>query len=165
MIHIYRGTPQDIPAIQQIAEATWWPTYEPIVAPGQVRYMLDMFYNTEVLTQQIVSNEQVFMVLTENDMPVGFAAYGPRQENPEVYKLYKLYCLPKTQGKGYGRMLVEKVEEAVKAAGKQILELNVNRSNNAKDFYERMGFSLAYDEDIDIGEGFFMVDHVLRKEL
>lgn len=165
MIEIYKATPQDIPTIQQIAETTWWPTYEPIVAPGQVRYMLDRFYTAEVLTQQMVSNEQVFLILTEDGTPVGFAAYGPRKENPDVYKLHKLYCLPQTQGKGYGRMLVEKVEEAVKQAGKHILELNVNRHNNAKAFYERLGFSLAYDEDIDIGEGFFMIDHVLRKEL
>ncbi|RYE25403.1 MAG: GNAT family N-acetyltransferase [Sphingobacteriales bacterium] len=165
MIQIRTATPADIPAIQYIAEVTWIPTYEPIVAPGQVRYMLDLFYNAEILKQQLVSGEQTFLVLTENDTPVGFAAYGPRKENPDVYKLHKLYCLPLTQGKGFGRMLIDKVEESVKHAGKHTLELNVNRDNTAKYFYERMGYSVAYDEDIDIGNGYFMIDHVMRKAL
>lgn len=165
MVKIYSATPQEIPVIQQIAETTWWPTYEPIVAPGQVRYMLDKFYSADAIAQQMAENEQVFLVLSENDIPVGFAAYGPRKENPDIFKLHKLYCLPETQGRGYGRMLIEKVEEGVKAAGRNILELNVNRFNNAKTFYEHLGFSLAYSEDIDIGEGYFMNDYVLRKEL
>lgn len=165
MVKIYSATPHEIPVIQQIAETTWWPTYEPIVAPGQVRYMLDKFYSADAIAQQMAENEQVFLILSENDIPVGFAAYGPRKENPDIFKLHKLYCLPETQGRGYGRMLIEKVEEGVKAAGRNILELNVNRFNNAKTFYEYLGFNLAYSEDIDIGEGYFMNDYVLRKEL
>ena len=165
MTEIYRANIEDIPAIQKIAETTWWPTYEPIVGAEQVRYMLDRFYSAAIMSQQIAAKEQTYIILAENGIPVGFAAYSPRAEDPDIYKLHKLYCLPETQGKGYGKMLLQYVEQAVIDAGKHILELNVNRHNNALSFYKKMGFSNAYDEDIEIGNGFYMNDHVLRKQL
>jgi GNAT superfamily N-acetyltransferase len=85
-------------------------------------------------------------------------------EDSEVYKLHKLYCLPKTQGKGYGKILLNAVADKVKAAGKHVLDLNVNRYNNAKTFYEKMGFKAIYEEDIPVGD-YFMNDFVMRKEL
>jgi GNAT superfamily N-acetyltransferase len=103
-------------------------------------------------------------LLEEDSKPVAFAAYSPREENPEIYKLHKLYCLPETQGKGYGKVLINEVAKKTKDAGKQTLELNVNRYNNAKSFYEKMGFTIAYEEDIAIGR-YWMNDYVMRKEL
>jgi hypothetical protein len=45
------------------------------------------------------------------------------------------------------------------------LELNVNRHNPATVFYQKMGFEIVYSEDIDIGQGFWMNDYVMRKTL
>jgi GNAT superfamily N-acetyltransferase len=100
----------------------------------------------------------------EDGTPVAFAGYSPREENADVYKLHKLYCLPQTQGKGYGKLLIDEVATRVKKAGKHILELNVNRHNKAKQFYERQGFSVAYEEDIPIGP-YWMNDYVMTKTL
>ena len=49
-------------------------------------------------------------------------------------------------------------------AGKETLDLNVNRHNKAKNFYEKMGFQVAYEEDIPIGK-YWMNDYVMRKIL
>jgi hypothetical protein len=49
-------------------------------------------------------------------------------------------------------------------AGKHTLDLNVNRYNKAKSFYEKMGFAVAYEEDIPIGK-YWMNDFVMRKEI
>lgn len=154
----------DIESIQNIAENTWMSTYIPIIGLKQVLYMLDLFYGTEKLNQQIGGNEHTFLLLLENDQPVGFAAFSPRPENAEIYKLHKLYCLDETRGKGYGRMLTDAVIDAVKNAGHHILELNVNRHNPAVGFYKKNGFVIAYEEDIDIGNGYQMNDYVMRME-
>ena len=100
----------------------------------------------------------------EDEQPVAFAAYSPREEKDDVYKLHKLYCHPVTQGKGYGKALINAVIEKALAANKHTLELNVNRYNNAKTFYEKMGFTIAYEEDIPIGP-YWMNDYVMRKIL
>ena len=60
--------------------------------------------------------------------------------------------------------MIEEVSKRVLDAGKHILELNVQRHNKAKNFYEKMGFSVAYEEDIPIGP-YWMNDYVMRKEL
>ena len=164
MYLIREATTDDVDAILEIAEQTWWPTYEPLLGKEQVTFMLGEIYSREKITDQVENNKQSFLLLLEEDKPVAFAAYSPREEDPEIYKLHKLYCLPVTQGKGYGKVLINEVIDKTKQAGKQTLDLNVNRHNNAKSFYERMGFKIAYQEDIPIGP-YWMNDYVMRKEL
>lgn len=156
---------EDTGIIKQLAEAVWWPTYEPVLGKEQVNYMLNLFYNIDKLRQQIASEEQTYILLADDDKVIGFAAYSPREENPEVYKLHKIYCRTETKGKGYGKQLLNAVEQAVLRAGNQVLELNVNRYNPAIGFYEKMGYKSIYSEDIDIGNGYWMNDYVMRKEL
>lgn len=165
MIAIRPATTADAATIQTLATSIWWPTYRPILADEQITYMLDKLYDLDTITRQIVQQEQSYIILLANGEPTGFAAYSPRTENQEIYKLHKLYCLTETKGKGYGKLLLQAVEQAVLLAGKNILDLNVNRYNPAIGFYEKMGFTVAYTEDIDIGGGYFMNDYVMRKQL
>jgi GNAT superfamily N-acetyltransferase len=126
--------------------------------------MLTEIYSAEKISAQIRDNLQTYLLLIEDEQPVAFAAYSPRIEDPEIFKLHKLYCLPETQGKGYGKVLINEVADRTQKAGKHTLDLNVNRHNKAKTFYEKMGFQVVYEEDIPIGE-YFMNDYVMRKEL
>lgn len=164
MYHIREADIADVDVIIQIARETWWPTYSPILATEQISFMLGLLYSTEKIQHQLSTGEQTFILLIEDDIPVAFAGYSPREENPDIYKLHKLYCLPQTQGKGYGKIMIDEVCRRVLAAGKHTLDLNVNRYNKAKSFYEKMGFAVVYEEDIAIGE-YWMNDYVMRKEL
>jgi len=164
MYLIKEATAADVDSILAIAEQTWWPTYEPLLGKEQVEYMLGTIYAKDKIAGQLESKVQTFLLLTEEEQPVAFAAYSPREEDPEIYKLHKLYCLPATQGKGYGKILINAVADKVTEAGKTTLDLNVNRYNNAKSFYEKMGFQVIYEEDIPIGP-YWMNDYVMRKEL
>jgi GNAT superfamily N-acetyltransferase len=163
MYSIKEATVADTDAIISIATETYWSVYGPILTEEQIIYMLGTIYSVETISGQIKNNAQSFLLLLEDEEPVAFAAYAPRAEDPEVYKLHKLYCLPKTQGKGYGKVLLSAIADKVKAAGKNVLDLNVNRYNNAKSFYEKMGFSVIYEEDIPVGD-YWMNDFVMRKE-
>lgn len=164
MYLIREATTADVDTILQIAEDTWWPTYEPLLGKEQVAYMLGTIYTRDKILGQLKKGEQAYLLLIEEGTPVAFAAYSPREEDADIYKLHKLYCLPATQGKGYGKILINAVADKTKEAGKHTLDLNVNRYNKAKDFYERMGFTIAYEEDIAIGP-YWMNDYVMRKEL
>lgn len=164
MYTIQQATPADAATIVHLAEQIWWPAYADILSKEQISYMLAEIYSVDKIAYQIESGSQTYLLLKENEQPVAFAAYSPREENPEVYKLHKLYCLPKTQGKGYGKALIEEVVRRTVNAGKHALELNVNKYNKAKHFYEKMGFGVAYEEDIPIGP-YWMNDYVMRKEL
>lgn len=126
--------------------------------------MLDRIYDLNSIRTQISTGSQTYILLSDNDAPQGFAAFGVRPENAEVYKLFKLYCLVETKGKGYGKALIHEVERRVLDAGQATLELNVNKYNPAKTFYEKMGYEVIYEEDIPIGD-FWMNDFVMRKKL
>jgi N-acetylglutamate synthase-like GNAT family acetyltransferase len=164
MYIIRKATVNDIDTILQIADTTWWATYSAILEREQIEFMLAEIYSAEKIEKQVSDNLQTYLLLEEEGTPVAFAAYSPRDENPDIYKLHKLYCLPQTQGKGYGKILINEIAEKTREAGKKVLELNVNRYNQAKSFYEKMGFVIAYEEDIAIGP-YWMNDYVMRKEL
>jgi ribosomal protein S18 acetylase RimI-like enzyme len=164
MYSIRQATINDLETIRQIAADTWWATYTAILEKEQISFMLDEIYSVEKIHWQLKNNTQTYLLLIQDDKPVAFAAYSPREEDPEIYKLHKLYCLPETQGKGYGKILIDEVGNKTIEAGKRMLDLNVNRHNKAKSFYEKMGFQVAYEEDIPIGR-YWMNDYVMRKEL
>ncbi len=86
----------------------------------------------------------------------------PKQEHLRQYKLHKLYVLPEHHGKGAGKKVLHHIVADIQSPDGAILLVNVNRFNyQAISFYRKTGFAHFHDEDIDIGEGYFMNDHVL----
>ncbi len=104
-----------------------------------------------------------FLIAEDNNMPVAYADYSLLKN--DVYKLHKIYVLPLQQGKGIGRLLIEYIIQTIKKENAASLLLNVNRFNKAKSMYEQLGFKVIGEEDIDIGEGYFMNDYVMQKKL
>ena len=164
MIFVKEVAIADVEAIRHIAGLTWWDTYSTILSKEQIGYMFRVIYSAETIAAQIESASQTYLLLLEDSQPVALAGYSIREEDPEIYKLHKLYCIPAAQGKGYGKILLDAVIENILLAGKHILELNVNRYNKAKNFYEKFGFKAIYEEDVPIGD-YWMNDYVMRKEL
>ena len=82
-----------------------------------------------------------------------------------LFHLHKIYLLPEAQGGGNGKRLFMAGEREMRLAGATAFELNVNRGNPALEFYRHLGMQLSRSGDFDIGGGFFMNDHILRKEL
>jgi GNAT superfamily N-acetyltransferase len=154
----------DIPAIRAIAEKTWWPTYSPILTSEQIQYVLDSIYDKETLKNVMENGSQTFIIISNEHGPQGFASFGIVQKNPDVYKLHKIYVLPENHGKGYGKILIEDIKTRVLNAGSNILELNVNRFNKAKTFYEKLGFKVISEVDIPIGP-YWMNDFVMRIDI
>lgn len=158
-IVIRKATVADIPLIKKLVMEVWPHTYVPIIGEQQVAYMLDRFYSTQALTVQIEEQEHHFIIGYYNDDPIAFAAYSAL--SPDTWKLHKLYILPQVQGKGIGKQLVRYIKTDVAATGATALILNVNIHNSsAIAFYNKYGFQQLRDEDIDIGSGYFMNDHV-----
>ncbi|MCX2740072.1 GNAT family N-acetyltransferase [Pontibacter anaerobius] len=161
--HIRQATTFDLHTLMQLAEATWEPTYHSILSKEQIDYMFEVIYSAESLERQMQEG-QTFLLLNEGEQPVGFASFSVKDGAGQVYKLNKIYLLPETQGKGYGKVLLEAVEQEVKKRGATILDLNVNRYNKAKGFYERCGYRVWQEDDIAIGP-YWMNDYIMRKEL
>lgn len=150
----------DIPLIISLAMQVWPQTYTPILGPEQVKYMLDKFYTPVALLSQMQDAGHQFIIGSHGGEPVAFASWS--QTEPGIYKLHKIYIIPGRQGKGIGRSLLSFIVASIRAKQATHLRLNVNIYNTpAKAFYEKAGFTHLADEDIDIGNGYFMNDHIL----
>lgn len=163
-ISIHDADSTALELIRQLAEQTWWPTYTPILTHEQLRYMLDTIYSVETLERVMKDGSQQFIILYDDRGAQGFASYGLRPDEPTVFKLHKLYVLPDNQGKGYGKLLIEEVKRRIRLQNSRTLDLNVNRFNPAKSFYEKLGFRIIREEDISIGP-YWMNDYVMRLEI
>lgn len=164
MIIIRHATPADAAILRLLAEKIWWPTYSEILSKEQIRFMLNSFYAEDKLKKQISSGEQSFLLLIENELPVAFAAFAADRENQEIMILEKIYCLPETQGKGYGKQLLEFVAAQSRMAGKNILQLYVHRQNKAKSFYEKMDFKVVKEVNRPLDK-YLLTDYVMQKAL
>jgi ribosomal protein S18 acetylase RimI-like enzyme len=164
MIKIVDATTGNIPVIKAIAEKTWWPTYSSILTDKQLTYMLDAIYSDSALLELFENGSQTFIILYDDAEAKGFASFGLKKDDPAICKLHKLYVLPNNHGKGYGKMLIDEVKNRITNTNIYTLDLNVNRFNPARSFYEKIGFKVIKEEDVPIGP-YFMNDYVMRLEI
>ena len=166
MFRIERITEDQLPIIRKLADVAFPHTYKEILSPQQINYMMEWMYSSDSLHKQMQEG-QYFFVLFENDTPVGFVTVEPQEK--QLYHLQKIYVLPEYQGKGAGKKLIETAQDLVRTLKpenkKAILELNVNRSNSAVCFYKKMGFVIDRQGDFPIGDGYYMNDYIMKKEI
>ncbi|MET0391505.1 MAG: GNAT family N-acetyltransferase [Chitinophagaceae bacterium] len=157
-----KAYPHDIPLIRELTFRIWPHTYGSILSGEQISYMLEKMYSERSLTGQMEQQHE-FVILYDGVQPIGFASVGLQE--PGVFRLHKLYVLPEYQGKGAGRFALQELAKAARRRGGRSLLLNVNRHNKALNFYEKNGFAVIREEDIDIGNGYFMNDYVMEMKL
>ncbi|MDQ8003828.1 MAG: GNAT family N-acetyltransferase [Pedobacter sp.] len=164
MIYLRKAKEEDLPIIKTIAEQTWPTAYGNIISQAQIDFMLEKMYNKGELLGQMLEGHH-FIMASELKEDVGFAGFSAVNLETKTFKLHKLYVLPKMHGKGVGKILMNEVVSLVKAQGGEFLQLNVNRANKAANFYEKAGFKIKETVDLDIGNGFYMNDYVMEREL
>jgi ribosomal protein S18 acetylase RimI-like enzyme len=165
MITISEATIKDLKIIQEIAHKTWPLTYGEILSKEQLDYMLNMIYSDEALTDQFQKKEQLFYLISDSESVLGFIGIEHQYKNGAVTRIHKIYLLPETQGKGIGKIVIEEIEKLAVENNSTALSLNVNRFNNALRFYQKLGFEVTDEVDIEIGNGYLMEDYVMEKRL
>lgn len=163
MVTIRLANTDDLTTVEKLAREIWPVAYDGIVPPEQLAYMLDLIYNNDALRNQMLNQQHTFLMVEQDGEPIAFAAYSTVE--PGISKLHKIYVHQKTQGQGIGKQLVDHIVGQLQTQNIHTLRLNVNRQNKARFFYEKLGFEIIKEEDIDIGKGYFMVDYVMEKKL
>ena len=159
------ATIEDRSIIRSISERTWPSTYGHIISQEQIDFMLDWMYSDVSLEEQMNKGHQ-FFIANYNGEDIGFCSVNAEENaekgNTKAHKLNKLYILPTIQGSGAGTLLLNKAIEIAKAEGSSSLFLQVNKHNNAYDFYIKKGFVKESEFKFEIGDGYFMDDYVMR---
>ncbi|MBB4078857.1 ribosomal protein S18 acetylase RimI-like enzyme [Lewinella aquimaris] len=175
---IVPATAADFPTIERLARLIWPETFGSILSTAQIEYMLDLMYSEAALMEQ-VKKGHVFHLLLDalGDETSGYSHHAQLRYRPVGYvshevnnlpgttKIHKIYLLPGTQGRGYGRALIDKVEAIARRANQTKLRLDVNFQNPAVSFYEHLGFRKIDRFDTEIGQGYLMEDWRMEKTL
>lgn len=154
-------TKDQLQVVADLAKKIWPVTYATILSKEQLHYMLDRFYNLKALQKQLENGQVFYLAQNENQEFVGFVSYEINCESNKT-KIHKIYVLPETQGTGIGKQLLDLVKTKAQENQQTAIFLNVNKYNNAQNFYQKLGFTITKEEVIDIGNGYVMDDYVME---
>ena len=65
MLNIRKASILDIPTIQEIASITFPHTYNKILSPEQITYMMEWMYSSDSLHKQIVADGHIYYIFCE----------------------------------------------------------------------------------------------------
>ena len=115
VVTIAAATASHISLVQQLAHEVWHRHYPGILSVAQIDYMLERGYARGALLPFVSERDAGLALAHVDDEPAGFTAwYRPETMHD---KLDKLYVLPRHQGAGIGRSLIEHVVEQARVAG------------------------------------------------
>jgi GNAT superfamily N-acetyltransferase len=155
----------DIAPVCSLAREIWLQHYPGIITVKQIEYMLAERYSPDAIRTQLHAGEAWWDKLEVRGKLCGFASYE-RGTEASAMKLDKLYVHQLARGKGYGAALIDHVAKAARRQGMNTLYLQVNKTNHGSvAAYLRLGFVVAKAVKVDIGNGFFMDDYVMEKDL
>ena len=158
---LVKANSEHIPIIIELTKKIWPVAYGEILSKAQLDYMIEKFYNETALRELIQKGHVFYLAQDDKDNYVGFVSYEINSE-PNKTKIHKIYVLPQTQGTGLGKQFFELVKEKAIENNQKAIFLNVNKYNNAINFYTKLGFVKVKDEVIDIGNGYVMDDYVME---
>lgn len=165
MFTIREANTADCELIQELAQQIFPVTYQSILTPGQVEYMMEWMYSLDNIRRQMEEEKQVYLLAYQKEKAIGYASV--QQQGEDVFHLQKIYVLPSYQGKHCGSFLFREAIKFIKTRHPEpcLMELNVNRYNKALQFYERMGMKKLREGDFPIGNGFYMNDYIMGIEI
>ena len=163
MITVLPATATDFDTIRSIAHETWPIAYGEILSKAQLDYMLGVFYNDTALKESVSQKRHHFVLANEGNQTLGFASFEWNYDQQKQTKIHKIYILPSAQGKGVGKALIDYIATEARKQGSLTLCLNVNRFNKAITFYEKMGFSIISEVNIELEHGYLMEDYVMER--
>lgn len=161
MIHLEKIDKSQLSIIKDLAYTIWPSTYSEILSTEQLNYMLNNFYSIENLSNQM-DKGQLFELLLDDNIVIGFVAYEINCKETDLLKIHKIYLLPETQGKGFGKFMIDEVVKIAKNSHQKGVFLNVNKYNKAQFFYKKLGFTITKEEVIDIGNDYIMDDYQME---
>ena len=164
MLSIRRASEADCALIRRLAGEVFPATYREILAPAQLDYMMEWMYSEESLQGQFRAGH-VWFIASSDGEPCGYVSV--ERQGGDLFHLQKIYVLPHFQGAHCGSFLFREAVRYIKEVHPEpcMLELNVNRNNKALHFYEHMGMKKLREGDFPIGNGYYMNDYIMGKEI
>ena len=152
----------DYSLIEKLAKIIWNEHYISILTKEQIDYMTDKFQSESAISYQISNDGYEYYILFDKK-PLGYIAI--KKEETRLF-LSKLYILKEERGKGYSRLVFDFLYEYTLRNNLKSIYLTVNKENESSiSVYNHIGFKITDKKKADIGNGFFMDDYIMEKEI
>ena len=164
-LKIVAAKESDCELINKLAWKVFPATYEKILTPDQIDYMMDWMYSVENLKKQMAEGHQYFIAFRSSEA-CGYVSV--EREGNDLFHLQKIYVLPQFQKLHIGDALFDQAVSYVRSQHPQgpcRIELNVNRNNPARGFYEKRGMREVDHGDYPIGHGYYMNDYIMAFDI
>jgi GNAT superfamily N-acetyltransferase len=149
--------------VSHLAQIIWRECYADIISEEQIDYMLDRDQSKEAIAKQIAEKGYEYRIVTDDDNDIGYYAYF---RNGDSLILSKIYLLREARGKGFGTLALKDVYLYAEEHGSRTICLRVNKKNvKAIKTYEANHFTIFCEDKSDIGQGFFMDDYLMKKDV
>lgn len=130
-----QATPDDFPAVQEVARTTWQATYQGMLSRRSIERFLQSAYSDEALWR--TQEHGGLWVLEHQGRIIGYLRLSTRNK---VGYIGAIYLLPAFQGQGFGRLLWEGALRWFVARGVEQVRLSVAAENKkARAFYRHLG--------------------------
>jgi len=99
----------------------------------------------DYLSEGEIENGYHFLVIGQNDNIQGFACYGERPLTKGTYDLYWIVIAPDQRRKGFGRALLQCVEQDVLSCGGRLIIIETSCTAeyaSTREFYLKSGYGL-----------------------
>lgn len=165
MFTLRKATLADSELIQKLAQQIFPITYQEILTPEQIEYMMEWMYSLDNIRKQMEEEGHVYFLAYNENSIAGYVSVQP--QGNDVFHLQKIYVLPAYQGAHCGSFLFRQAIKYIKEVHPApcLMELNVNRHNKALKFYENMGMKKLREGDFEIGNGYYMNDYIMGMEI
>lgn len=152
---------RDFQAIAALAKEVWHNTYDSLISPAQVDYMLAKFQHVSVIENDVNQNHYRYLMAKAGDTLLGYCGIKP-EENGAVF-LSKVYVIPKFHRQGIAKAMILHFADQYRKLGYSKMWLTVNKGNkNAIAAYMKLGFHKSGERVTDIGEGYVMDDDTME---
>ena len=136
--------------------------YTPILAEGQVPYMLKKFQSEAAIEDQIAHQHNYYLMIDQGN----FIGYFDFVLEKDAVFISKIYVLKSERGKGFAKKALNFISERAKEHRLLKLRLTANEYNSLAILaYEKSGFKNVKAVVMDIGSGYVMDDFVFESSL
>ncbi len=167
----------DLPALRKISIETFTATYQAKNTKENFKKHINRTFSTSKLTKELLNSNTTFYLLFSEpdyretrDALIGYLKLNEGKAQTEkmeehCYELERIYLTEESQGKGFGKILIEKAIKVAKSKKKKELWLGVWEENpEAISFYKKMGFVEFGTHVFKVGDE-EQLDHLLKIKL
>jgi len=163
-------TVQDIDTLSALGRETYHDTFAAMNTLKNMRTYLDTAFNRETLLKELLAEHSQFLFLFCDDELAGYLKLNEEDAQTDMYEhealeIERIYLRSVFQGRGLGKVLIEKAMESARSKNKSYVWLGVwKRNRNAVAFYRRMGFTVFGSHDFRMGEE-LQSDYLMRRDI